>query len=69
MISESERRKCEEEMREFCQGSIIIPDGVNPYSMGRGRIKKTMTKKERAKKKERISIVASIGRIINRLGR
>lgn len=66
MISEYERKKCEDEMREFCQGSIIIPDGIN--LTGKRRIKRVMTKKE-PKKKERVSIVASIGRIINRLGR
>lgn len=68
MILESERRKCEEEMREFIGGSIIIPDGVNLSSIGRRRIRRTVTKKE-PKKKERISIVASITRIINRLRR
>lgn len=64
MIPESERRKCEEEMREFCRGSQIIPEGMN--LTGKGRIKRTMVKKE-PKKKERISIVASITRIIGSL--
>jgi len=65
MISESERRKCEEEMREFCQGNIIIPDNVN--LIRRGRIKRTITRKEPTKKKERMNIVASVSRIIGNI--
>lgn len=63
MISESERRKCEEEMREFMGGNIIIPDGVNLSSMGRKRIK-IISKKELTKKRERVSIVSAVTRII-----
>lgn len=69
MISEYERKKCEEEMREWMGGSIIIPDGVDPKSINRGRIRRMLSKKELTKKKERVSIVASISRIIKRLGR
>lgn len=69
MISESERKKCEEEMREWMGGSIIIPDGIDPKSINRGRIRRMLSKKELTKKRERVSVVASIGRIINRLKR
>lgn len=64
MISEYERRKMEEEMREWMGGSIIIPDNVN--LIRKGRIKRTITKKE-PKKKERISVIAGITRIISNI--
>lgn len=64
MISEYEKRKYEEEMREFCQGSRIIPDGIDPNFMSRGRIKVIKREKE-GKRREKVSVVASITRIIN----
>lgn len=68
MISEYEERKTAEEMRKFMGGNITIPDGVSPHSISRRRIK-IIGKKESARKKERVSIVASIGRIIGNLVR
>ena len=67
MIDSYEEKKMEEEMRKFCKGSIIIPDGVN--LTGRRGIRKVMTKEEPVKKKGRISIVAGVTRIISRLRR
>lgn len=63
MFNSYEEKKMEEEMRKFMGGNIIIPDGVNLSSIGRRRIK-IISKKELAKKKERISIVAAVTRII-----
>ncbi len=66
MIDSYEERKTAEEMRKFMGGNITIPDGVSPFSISRRRIKRTITRKE-PKKKDRISVVASIGRIIGNL--
>ncbi len=68
MISRYEEKKMVEEMREWMGGNIIIPDNVSPYSISRKRIK-IISKKESTKKKERVNIVASIGRIIGNLVR
>lgn len=63
MFNSYEEKKMEEEMRKFCRGSRIISDGVNLSSIGRRRIK-IISKKELTKRKERISIVAAVTRII-----
>lgn len=68
MIGSYEEKKMEEEMRKFCKGSIIIPDSVNLNSIGRRRIK-IISKKELTKKRERISIVAAVTRIISHIVR
>ncbi len=66
MIPEYEKRKMENEMREWMGGNITIPDGASLNSISRRRIK-IISKKESTRKKERVSIVASVTRIINHL--
>lgn len=66
MPSDDEYRKMEVEMREFCQGNIIIPNGVDVNNYLRRKVY-VLNKKKLLEQKKKHERIGSIIRLINKV--